>query len=127
MKINIIYIFLCYFFISCFQKKEIEISGYAYKGDIITIVSEDKVVFKKNIDEVFSDNNYFLLNEKFQVYQKNENCKLKIVLDSSQIRLLDTIIEISENNHKPFILFSDPLETKFKRVVGVHNAVDYIR
>jgi|GEM_PF-1838512 len=128
MKLNIKYflVFAIFLTYGCVEKKEVNITGFAFKGEIIKIYDGNKAVFEMKVNKN-RENDLCILYEHFQISQNDQNVKLNIILDSSDIELIDTLLIIPLNNKQPFILFSDPLDTDYKRIVGIHDNMDYYK
>lgn len=106
-----------FLFTSCSNEKKIDLYGYVYKGEKITVLQDKKDLFNKNIKATNIDSNMVcFLNEELKV--KSSNVKLNIKIDSSNICVLDTSLIVPENFKNPFINFVYPAQ-KSKRKIFV--------
>lgn len=115
--------------VSCESKENILITGVAHKNDIITIFNDNNQdVFKMTVNSNSIDNSgYCVLYEETKIYKKNRDFELRVVLDSSNLILIDTIIVIKKENKEPYILFADPKDFGFKRKVFIDDDSKYIK
>lgn len=122
LPILIILFSLLLFLFSC--KKEVEILGFAYRNDKVTIIKDDRV-FSILVNGNEDENKLCYFYKKLNLTSYGKDIKIKINLDSSKVRLLDTIIVISSNNKEPFISFLYPSnETRFNRTVFIADQAD---
>lgn len=128
MKNSLLFILLISI-VSCESKENILITGVAHKNDIITIFNDNNQdVFKMTVNSNSIDNSgYCVLYEETEIYKKNRDFELRVVLDSSNLILVDTIIVIKKENKEPFILFADPKDFGFKREVFIDDDSKYIK
>lgn len=115
--------------VSCESKENILITGVAHKNDIITIFNDNNQdVFKMTVNSNSIDNSgYCVLYKETKIYKKNRDFELRVVLDSSNLILIDTIIVIKKENKEPYILFADPQDFGFKRKVFIDDDSKYIK
>lgn len=115
--------------VSCKPKENILITGVAHKNDIITIFDDsNQIVFEMTVNTSSIDiSGFCVLYEETKIYKKNKDFKLRVVLDSSSLRLVDTIVVIKKENIEPFILFSDPKDVGFKRKIFIDDDSKYIK
>lgn len=127
---NIKYLFIIIIvYMSCKPKKSILITGFAHKNDHISILDENnKIIYNLIVNTDFNDfSNLYVLYEETKIYKKNKDFNLRIILDSSNIKLIDTIVIINKENKEPFILFADPKDVGFKRKIFIDDDSKYIK
>jgi hypothetical protein len=114
---RLIVLSLFYTLLSCTNKRNIDVSGYAYSNDSIMIADNENEILK--IKAIGNEDGRKLcpVNES-EVKIKSSEVKLKVKIDSSEIVVLDTVLIIPEHYTRPFITFVYPSsKTKFKRMV----------
>ncbi|MNE34530.1 hypothetical protein D3C80_1282560 [compost metagenome] len=97
-----LFLFLC----SC--KKNVNFLGFAYKNDTITISKDNNEILNIVPNSNGDKNRLCHLYENLSLISFGKDIKLKIVIDSNQVKLLDTIIIIRARNKEPFISFLYP-------------------
>src|SRR5687767_14363198 len=105
IKLLLLIIIVLVSFSSCNKKKEIRVMGFAYKADKITLHTEHKNYLDIDVSEMEDKNRICSFSKKMKLYSKKNDIKIFIVLDSGNIRLLDTFISIPGKFKEPFITF----------------------
>jgi len=109
MKNKLIVLFSILFYLSipaCSVKNEVEIFGYLYKDEVATLTIDDDTIMKFKMDCKTYSNSTCYFSKK--VYYNNKSVSLKVTVDSTNIRVLDTVIKLSSEVKKPFISLIDP-------------------
>jgi len=123
MKVEIIitYCFIFILFISCTKKRELNVLGYAYKGEKITVTNDQDTLLNFKIKDG-GDSMSICSFYKRTVFNINkEKLILRVVVDSNSINVLDTIITFSKEK-EPFISLLYPHDSKDnKRKLFVGN------
>lgn len=90
--------------------------GYAYPNDMIRVTQSDFMTHTFKVDTTNLDSNRVgSFYEKFSYFTFNGNASVNIEIDSSGIKLLDTLLIFDEKNTAPFVSFEKPTENNFKR------------
>ncbi|OQP66225.1 hypothetical protein [Niastella populi] len=104
-------IFIFIFFLSCAEKREVRVLGFAYKGERITVMHEQDTIvsFKAedNADSISICSFYKTADLKFN----KEILNVKVVVDSNKVNVLDTTISITKLK-EPFISLLYPHDLK---------------
>lgn len=126
MKLKFIYFFLLPLF-GCKEKREITITGFAWKNEIISIYNENNnEFFSMRVDDKMKNEDglstlYYYTN----IYVRNKDIKLRVILDSANINLMDTIVLIPSSNNEPYILFGNPKYSNQLRTVEVYDDANF--
>ena len=112
-------------FCSCHKEREIRFIGFVHKGDNIILHAEEKnypnIIGSGEEDK----NNICFFNKKMKLYNQEKGERLRIVIDSNNIKVLDTIIVIPTSHKQPFISFIYPsIDTKFARKIFLADEAD---
>jgi len=122
MKLKLIYFFL-FTLIACKEKREIIITGFAWKNEIISVYNENNnKLFSTRVDEDGLSTLYYYTH----IYVKNKNMKLRVVLDSANINLMDTIVLVLSSNNDPYILLGNPKYSNQLRTAEVYDGTKFI-
>lgn len=114
-------------FIACKEKRETIITGFAWKNEIISVYNENNnKLFSMRVDDKMKNEDglsalYYYTN----IYVKNKDMKLRIVLDSANINLMDTTVLILSSNNEPYILFGNPKYSNQLRTVEVYDDIKF--
>lgn len=115
------------FFISC-SNKEVEVSGYGYRGDNILVLENKKVIFNIQVSCNNMDSNKLCSFYETKLKVKKSNVKLNFRIDSSGISVLDTSLIIPKELKKPLVTFVYPsAKSKFKRIILLEDNSMYIK
>ncbi|MFA7687895.1 MAG: hypothetical protein WCY25_08525 [Moheibacter sp.] len=128
MKLKYI-VYMVFILVSCRPKEKLSISGYAYENEVISIYNENSIeVFNLKVNSEVTDiSGLCVLFEQTNIYKKNKDFKIRVVLDSNNLKLIDTVVIIKKENKEPFILFADPKDTRFKRKIFIDDDSRYIK
>ena len=122
---KILLLIILYIYSSCYRQKEIRAIGFAYKGDNIILHTEQDIQLSINVNGVEDENRICSFNKKIRLYNEKKDTKLTIVIDSSNIKVLDTFVIIPKNYKEPFISFIYPsMETKYRRKIFIADETD---
>ncbi len=127
MKFNkaILALVVLTFFSSCYRQKEIRAIGFAYRNDSIILRTEENVLVSFNVNGEEDKNRICSFNKKTKLYSEKKDIRLNVVIDSSNIRVLDTFVIIPKNYKEPFISFLHPsAETEYKRKLFIADESD---
>lgn len=125
-KLKIVLIFFFCFFISC-SKKDLEISGYGYKGDSVFVIENKKVILVIPIDCNIDSNGMCSFYEK-KLKIKDVDVKLNFKIISNGISVLDTSFIIPKRNKNPFVSFVYPSsKSNYKRVLLLDDDSKYVK
>jgi hypothetical protein len=120
-------IFIFIFFLSCSKKREVNVLGYAYKGERITVTHEQDTVFNFKVENKGDSISICSFYEIAQFNTSKEKIILRVVVDSNSINVLDTIISFSKEK-EPFISLLYPHDLKDnKRKLFVGNHADFLK
>ena len=118
---NIVIISFC----SCNKQTEVRTIGYAYKGDSIILYAEQSELLSIVVDGVEDKNRICPFNKKTKFSSRGADATLTVVIDSSNIKVLDTFIVVPKNYKEPFISFVYPsVETKYRRKIFISDEAD---
>lgn len=110
-------------FSSCHRKKEVKVLGFAYKDDKVTILVAPKnkpLVITANTNQ--DSNKICSFYEKEKLYIEDNDTKVKIIIYSNNIKVLDTLVIIPKAYKEPFISFIYPSrETQHKRKIFIED------
>lgn len=126
-RLIVMTVFFFSFFISC-ANKEIEVSGYGYRGDNILVLGNRKVIFNILVSGNNMDSNKLCSFYETKLKVKNSTVKLNFRIDSSGISVLDTTLIIPKEFKTPLVTFVYPSsKSKFKRVILLEDNSMYIK
>ena len=103
-------------------RKEIQITGFKYQEEKIEIAfsGKNRMIIKSNCQS----NELCPFYEKIKFYQYFGDVKLHVVLDSLNVKRIDTVIIIPYKNKMPVLSFKDPKETISSRDVFLFDQTD---
>lgn len=117
-------IFIFIFFLSCSKKREVEVLGYAYKGEKIAVIHDRDTVLNFKIEDNADSISICSFYKRADFNTNKEIVNLRVVVDSNHINVLDTVISFSKQK-EPFISLLYPHDLKDnKRKLFVGNHAD---
>lgn len=104
-------------FLSCSEKKKVQILGYGYENENILVLENKKVLLDLKIRGNKDSNQLCsFYEEKLKIPDSNNTLVFKI--DSSGTIILDTTLTIPKKFKKPFVSFIYPTsKSNFKRKI----------
>jgi len=127
MKVVIIItycIFVFVLFISCTKKREVKVLGYAYKGEKIIVTQDQDTLLDFKVEEGGDSISVCSFYKRTDFNINKEKLILKVVVDSNNIKVLDTVIYFSKEK-EPFISLLYPYDVKDnKRKLFLGNEAD---
>lgn len=105
-------ILTCIFLCSCLSKKEIEVFGFAYKGEVIIVKNEEDTILNFKIEGPADSNSICSFSRKVNVHSPQDEFRLTIIVDSNCHHVLDSAVILSNKFKKPFISLIYPRDKK---------------
>ncbi|MES1181681.1 MAG: hypothetical protein ABUL44_02700 [Flavobacterium sp.] len=101
---------------SCAKQRKISLIGFAYQGDKIILHAEQNKKINISVNEGCSKNSLCSFSREVKLNSEDNGIRVNIVIDSSNVKLLDTLVIIPKNYKEPFISFLHPtVETNYSR------------
>ncbi len=102
------------------SKRKLTVTGYAYRGDSINIMINGNGYFIK-IDSGSNKNIQLLIDKDIKYRNMKNPDEIHIKLDSENVAVIDTFLQLNKKNVKPRLFFDKPDETNSKREVFLIN------
>lgn len=116
---------ICISMFSCRSKKEMEVFGFAYKGEVIVVKNEEDTILSFKVDSRAGSNSICSFTRKIRLNSQGEEFHLRVIVDSNSNKVLDTNISFSKQYKKPFISLLHPLDKKeYNRNLFVGDKAD---
>ena len=107
-------IFIFIFFLSCSQKREVKVLGYAYKGERIKVIHDKDTVLNFKIEDIGDSLSVCSFYKTADYNINKEKLVVRVVVDSNNINMLDTFISLRKLK-EPFISLLYPYDLKDNR------------